>query len=176
MAEPTTGDESARRAGPGPHVSGSAPPEAATDRAPRPVVVVGVDRSPASATALRWAADEARLRQARLRVVMAWQLPSIALYPAPFPADVVADGQLAAQRLLAEELDEVLGHDRQGLEVEPVVVDGAAAPVLLDQAAAASLLVVGSRGHGGFTGLLLGSTSSQVVHHAPCPVTVVPHR
>lgn len=137
------------------------------------LIVVGVDGSESSARALVWAAEEARLRQGLLRVVMAWQLPAVALYPAPFPTDVFADGQAEAEQLLVREIAEVLGSDISALPVERVVVEGAAPVALLDQAKDATLLVVGSRGRGGFRGLLLGSTSTQLVHHAPCPVTVV---
>jgi nucleotide-binding universal stress UspA family protein len=67
------------------------------------------------------------------------------------------------------------GEPAAGVEVEPVVREGAPARVLLEEADKADLLVVGSRGLGGFRGLLLGSVSQQCSHHAPCPVVIVPH-
>ena len=70
----------------------------------------------------------------------------------------------------------VLARYLEGLAVERRIVAGTAAPVLLDQAKDADLLVVGSRGHGGFAGLLLGSVSQQCAHHSTCPVVVVPPR
>ncbi len=74
----------------------------------------------------------------------------------------------AVERALAE-----LGGELEGIELERCVTEGPAAQVLLDAARGGALLVVGSRGHGGFSGLMLGSVSQQCVAHAPCPVVVV---
>jgi nucleotide-binding universal stress UspA family protein len=137
-----------------------------------PRIVVGVDGSRTAQRALRWALDEARLRHAAVDVVHAWHLPYQAGYPIgvlePPPGDLEAD----ARALLDGAVN---GTDRQGLEgVEPILVCGNAARALLDTAKNADLIVVGSRGRGGFAGLLLGSVSQKVVHHAPCPVVIIP--
>ncbi len=138
-----------------------------------PLVVVGVDGSEPSSVALAWAAEEARLRGAPLKVVHAWRLPSLAYMGPVVPeADFDALGK-HAQTLVEAQVTDVLG-DHPGIEVLTEVREGPSAQAVLDAAADADLLVVGSRGRGGFAGLLLGSVSSQIVHHARCPVVVVP--
>lgn len=136
-------------------------------------IVVGVDGSPGSRAALHWAHDEAALRKATLVTVTVWQFPVMTSLPAfgamPPPEDMGGDAEAALLRTLSEE--GIAASDE--VPVTTVVAEGAAAPALLDAAADADLLVVGSRGHGGFTGLLLGSVSQQCVSHAPCPVVVV---
>ena len=127
-------------------------------------IVVGVDGSDASVNALRWALREARLRTARVRVVLAWSYPQVSTYheakrvlDVPFAEDAAAFlDQVVAETAAAAE----------GLEIEKKVVEGQAAPALVEAARDASLLVVGSRGLGGFSGLLLGSVSQQCAHHA----------
>lgn len=136
------------------------------------VIVVGVDGSDPSKEALRWAADQAGLTGARLRVVLSWELPSAA-YLSPLPEGL--DFEKDAHQVLDEEIDGVLGAD-PGIEVERVVVEGHPAPVLLEMSKDAGLLVVGSRGHGQFAGMLLGSVSEHCVSHAACPVVVVRHQ
>jgi nucleotide-binding universal stress UspA family protein len=133
-------------------------------------IVVGVDGSEPSKAALRWALDEARLRGATLRVVYAWSLRYVTAagiaVPGVDPEQVRADGE--------EMLDSLLGElPVDGLDVERVAIEGGPASVLVEAAEGAELLVVGSRGHGGFAGLLLGSVSQQCAHHAPCPVVIV---
>jgi len=135
-----------------------------------PRIVVGVDGSPSSIRALRWAADQARLTGARLQVLTAWEFPTSYGWVPPYPPDFDPSGD--ARRSLEEAVAEALG-DHLGLEVELVVGEGHPAPLLLEAARGASLLVVGSRGHGGFAGMLLGSVSEHCVRHAPCPVMVV---
>ena len=66
-----------------------------------------------------------------------------------------------------------LGDEAAGVEIDRAVVEGAAAPTLIEAAAGSDLLVLGSRGHGGFAGLLLGSVTQQCAHHAPCPLVIV---
>lgn len=132
------------------------------------IVVVGVDGSEGSRRALRWAAGHARATGARLRAVRAWSY-----LDQPAERFDPAWGEEEARAGLEEELAG-LAEELAGIEVEPVVVCDLAARALLDAAKDAALLVVGSRGVGGFEGLLLGSVSSQVVDHAPCPVVVVP--
>ncbi len=78
-----------------------------------------------------------------------------------------------AQDVVDNELDE-LGDEAAGIHVTRAVVEGTPAPTLLEAAEGADLLVVGSRGRGGFTGLLLGSVSQQCALHAPCPLVIVP--
>lgn len=134
-------------------------------------VVVGVDGSPSSSKALALAATEARWRRARLRVVAAWSFP---LYAAGtyVPADAYADVPDELATAVDAQVADVLGPSPE-VEVERLVAEGPAAAVILEAAKDADLVVVGSRGRGGFAGLLLGSVSSQVVHHAHCPVLVV---
>ncbi|HUO48787.1 MAG TPA: universal stress protein [Acidimicrobiales bacterium] len=133
-------------------------------------IVVGVDGSPSSVRALHWAADQARRTGDRLEVVTTWEFPTTYGWVPPYPPDFDPSGD--ARRLLEETVAAELG-DHAGIDVELVVVEGHAAPVLVEQAKGAQLLVVGSRGHGGFAGMLLGSVSEHCVHHASCPVIVV---
>ena len=129
------------------------------------VVVVGVDGSEHARRALTWAAEEAKLRGARLRAVHVWSY----LNQAGEAFDPTY-GEDDAQRLLEETVAGV----RDDVETELVAVCDLPARGLLDAAQGADLLVVGARGMGGFGGLLLGSVSQQVVQHAPCPVVIVP--
>jgi nucleotide-binding universal stress UspA family protein len=137
-------------------------------------VVAAVDGSPASRAALARAAIEARARGAHLRVLYV-RLP-VRIDPGP-EVSPLYDSPLTqlkrtARHLLTEEIRLVLGN-AHGLDLEAAVLVGEPAVELLAAAAHAALLVVGSRGRGGFAGLLLGSVSNQCVHHAACPVTVV---
>lgn len=138
--------------------------------APTPLVVVGVDGSHAAAEALDLAAREARRRGARLEVVFAWgrQDPPFASWEIRLDPDEV---QLWAQARVEEMAAQ--SPAGQDLPVVPVAVNDLPAPALLDAAARADLLVVGSRGEGGFLGLRLGSVCHKVLAHAPCPVMVV---
>jgi nucleotide-binding universal stress UspA family protein len=138
-------------------------------------IVVGVDGSDESVEACAWALEEARLRGAALRVVHAWQYLPIVAEPLaalpPMPIDeLVAGARTVAEQVVAR----ATGDTAAGVEVDYRIVEGPAAAAVIDAARDADLLVVGSRGRGGFTGLLLGSVSQQVVHHAPCPVVVLP--
>ena len=139
-------------------------------------IVVGVDGSDGSRRALEWAADEARRRATPLTVVYAWH-PSIAVYAGSGWA-AVDDGffeELA--RAARERVDHVCAAAApalEGLDVEVKVVEGPAAPALMDEASDAEMLVLGTRGHGGFAGLLLGSVSAQCAHHSPCPLVIIP--
>jgi nucleotide-binding universal stress UspA family protein len=137
-------------------------------------IVVGIDGSDESQQALRWALDEARLRGASLRVVRAWTAPVYAGYSAVSGA--VLDPALfreAAEAHVEKAVLEVAG-EAKDVEIERKVVEGAAAQALVAEAVGADLLVVGSRGHGGFAGLLLGSVSQQCAQHAKCPVVIIP--
>lgn len=139
-------------------------------------IVVGIDGSEESKQALRWAVAEAKLRGAPLRVVHTWTFPYIAAGPGLDPVldtDVIEDVRRAAEKLVESELAE-LGSALAGVDVERAIVEGATAPALIEAAEGADLLVLGSRGRGGFAGLLLGSVSQQCAHHAPCPLVIVP--
>ena len=138
-------------------------------------IVVGVDGSEGALDALRFALGEARRRGARLRVVTAWHIPATAYGGVGFvaPYDPIEAFRTGATETLDKVL-ESLGDDAKGAEIERVVMEGQAAKALLDAASGADLLVLGSRGLGGFTGLLLGSVSQECAHHAPCPVVIVP--
>lgn len=128
-------------------------------------IVVGVDGSKGSTRALRWALDEGRLRGDAVRVVHA------------FHRETFEDNETLAQQAAAV-LDEALsdaGDKRQDVTVRTEAIrDRRPAHALVELSADADLLVVGSRGLGGFSGLLLGSVGQQVVHHARCPVVVIP--
>lgn len=143
------------------------------------VIVVGVDHSEGAKAALRFALEEAKLRQATLRVVHAWQYGYIGAtgLEGAYPA---AGGDIKELRDAAESaLEETLRgsiRETDTVEIERRVVEGRAAAVLVDESRDADLLVVGSRGHGGFAGLLLGSVSQQCAHHAACPVVIVHRR
>ncbi len=135
-------------------------------------IVVGVDGSTGAQEALRFAAEEARLRRATLRLVTAWHIPSMA-YGAGFVAPV---DRREFERNAEAECEKALAAVREqttDLEIQRVASEGQAARVLLQEARDADLLVVGTRGHGGFAGLLLGSVSQQCAQHAPCPVVIV---
>jgi len=137
-------------------------------------VVVGVDGSAGANAALRWAHAEARLRKAPLRIVHTWRSSYIGGaegFTNTLDVDV-SDLYRAAEELLEKVIGEVVG-EVEDVRIERQVVQGSAAEVLVGAVATGDLLVVGSRGHGGFAGLLLGSVSQQCVHHAPCTVVVV---
>ena len=150
----------------------------------RGVVVVGVDGSAGARDALRWAAAEARLREARLRVVHAsasgffgssgpgYGYPYIGGSAETAPRAGFSDLRRAAEELLEDAIAGV-ETDVDGLQIERRVVAGDPADVLVRAVSERDLLVVGSRGHGGFAGLLLGSVSQRCAHHAPCPVVIV---
>ena len=140
------------------------------------MIVVGVDGSPGARAALRWALAEARLRHTPLHVVHAWAFPytAVGYGMAPLIDKGFTDELEQRAKGLVEEMLAEAGSEADGVEVEQEVAEGSAAHVLLEQAERADLLVVGSRGLGGFRGLLLGSVSQQCAHHARCPVVVVP--
>jgi nucleotide-binding universal stress UspA family protein len=139
-------------------------------------IVVGVDGSEGARVALRFALEEARVRGANVRAVAAWHVPAL-VYEGSFATpDTRLLDELAADtaQTLARAVEEAV-EEGSDVVVETVVREGQSADVLLDEAADADLLVVGSRGLGGFRGLLLGSVGQQCAHHAPCPIVIVPH-
>lgn len=137
------------------------------DYAPR--VVVGFDGSQPARAALEWAAQYASRIGAVLEPVYAYGPPS-AMVLTPGSRD--QELYRKAAQFLEEAVRSVL--EESGIPVRPRAVQGHAAPVLLEASEGAALLVVGTRGAGGFPGLRLGSVASHCVHHASCPVTVVP--
>ena len=139
------------------------------------MIVVGVDGSDGGAAALEFAAAEAALRQTRLRIVSAWEVPTAA-YGGGFapPIDPATwDAFRVRAEQVAEDASAVVKKHQPSVDVEALAVAGQAAVALLEQSTEAELIVVGRRGLGGFTRLLLGSVSQQVVQHATCPVVVV---
>jgi nucleotide-binding universal stress UspA family protein len=134
-------------------------------------IVVGVDGSDSSLAALAWAVRQAALTGARVEAVTAWQIPAVYGYGytmvEAIPAIEKAAGQILDEAIAAE------AKRAPDVQIRPVVVQDIAVRALLDRARGADLLVVGSRGHGGFTEALLGSVSQHAVHYAECPVVVV---
>jgi nucleotide-binding universal stress UspA family protein len=144
-------------------------------------IVVGIDDSDESRDALRWAVDEARLRKIPVTALHAWEPPAFPASPEIEPVaalqvdlSLITTIEEAAVRLVERVVKEVVGDDST-VEVRPLTAEGPPASILIDALGADDLIVVGSRGLGGFKSLLLGSVSQQVVSHAPCPVLVHRH-
>jgi nucleotide-binding universal stress UspA family protein len=140
------------------------------------VIVVGVDQSEGAKAALVFAYEEARLRGATLLAVHAWQFGYIGYRglegAVPVLGADIRDLHDAANATLDAAVREALP-DAGGVTVEQRLVEGAPGAVLVAESRNADLLVVGSRGHGGFAQLLLGSVSQQCAQHAACPVVIV---
>lgn len=137
-------------------------------------IVVGVDGSEASQEALAWAVRQAELTGASVDAVIAWHNP-VVIGGMPYgPVAVLKESDFGrfAAATLRNSIRAVETAD-SGVSVTPIVRQGNAARVLVDAADGADLLVVGSRGYGGFAEALLGSVSQHCVHHAPCPVVIV---
>ncbi|MFI9785348.1 universal stress protein [Kitasatospora sp. NPDC051984] len=132
-------------------------------------IVVGVDGSESSRAALRWAVRQAALTGAVVEAVITWEFPAIYGWGMTLTD---ADFTTAAEQTLAQVTEEEKD-PAHPVEISRRVERGNAARVLLDAAKGAELLVIGSRGHGGFTGAMLGSVGQHCVHHATCPVVVV---
>ena len=132
-----------------------------------PVVVVGVDGSPSSQRAVRWASRQAKLTGATLRAVSSWRWPNYITIVPP-GVDLASD----TRRTLDEVLEEALAGS-EDLGVTRHVIEGPPGPALLTQAQDASLLVVGAQGRAAFPGMLLGSVAEYCVRHGSCPVVVV---
>lgn len=136
-------------------------------------IVVGVDGSSGSTSALAWAVDEAVARGATLEAVAVGQLPYYAVdpygvVPTTDPAMIAESARAVSAEALAR-----VDASRLTRPIEHSVHTGGAAECILSAAKDADLVVLGSRGRGGFAGLLLGSVSAQVAHHAPCPVVII---
>ena len=134
-------------------------------------IVIGVDGSPSSIQALKWAFGQAILTGGTIDAVCAWHYPNSYGFAVPDNADYHALAEETVSKAIAEARNADQAYD--AVPVRPVVVKARPAHALLEQAKGAALLVVGFRGHGGFSEVLLGSVSQHVVHHAPCPVVIV---
>lgn len=148
-------------------------------------IVVGVDGSDESKRALRWAVEEAAFRRADLKVVHAYNYrPPMRAFT--IPEDMSAEQMRHHQEGLQREAAQVVQHaeafvegvvsdvDHEGVEVQTLALqDRHPAEALVEQSEDADMLVVGSRGLGGFAGLVVGSVSQHCLHHAKCPVTVI---
>lgn len=134
-------------------------------------IVVGFDGSEGSRRALRWAMEEARQRGDALHVVHTWHYPYVGDY-----LTLTESAFEGTERMAEQTLEDGVTEARTiaDLEVTGETIQAPAAEGLINAAAGAELLVVGTRGHGGFSGLLLGSVSMQCAHHAPCPLVIVP--
>jgi nucleotide-binding universal stress UspA family protein len=132
-------------------------------------IVVGIDGSPSSIAALQWAANQAKLTGAALEVLMTWE------WPTSYGWSIVPDGYDPAQdceKALHEAVAPIRESD-PGLSITTTVLEGHPAPILVKASRGADLVVVGSRGHGEFAGMLLGSVSEHCVSNAHCPVLVL---
>ncbi len=131
-------------------------------------IVVGVDGSEHSHRALAWAAQEAKLRGSTLHLVHSWQFPLAMPDAGGGIAHIDFEG--AAKEILEEERSTIDGD----VLVETEIANDSAGRALIRASEGADMVVVGARGRGGFKGLLLGSVSQQIAHHARCPIVIVP--
>jgi nucleotide-binding universal stress UspA family protein len=139
------------------------------EKATRGKIVAGIDGSDASLDALNWAARQADLTACNLEVVMTWQWPTSFGWGVPIPDDY--DPEEEVRKALESALVTVRAQYPE-LQINPQVVTGHPAPTLVEASKGADLLVVGSRGHGEFVGMLLGSVSEYCTTNAHCPVLV----
>lgn len=156
---------------PEPSTAGNAAADGRTES-----IIVGVDGSQSAEAALKWAARYAHATGGSLVAVLAWHYPSAVGGPpvGVAPEAVTSEVEKSRYEMLDKAIEATCG-DMPSLRVERKVVYGHPAQALLDESRHADLLVVGSKGHGGFTGMMLGSVSTHCVTHASCPVTVVKH-
>ena len=138
-------------------------------------IVVGVDGSDQSRAALSWAYDEAAHHGASLTVVATWSPPALPMSPpyGSLPTEGYEDQPRTEALALLDRFTAELTPRTPAVQVSTSIEEGHPAKVLIERSAQADLLVVGSRGHGGFAGMLLGSVSQHLVAHADCPVVVV---
>jgi nucleotide-binding universal stress UspA family protein len=139
------------------------------DLATRGRIVVGLDGSPPSLEALDWAARQADLTRSSLEAVMTWQWPTTFGWGVPVPDDFHPEEEV--RHTLESAVDTVRARPPD-LQIDARVVNGHPAPTLVEASKGADLLVVGSRGHGEFVGMLLGSVSEYCTSNAHCPVLV----
>ena len=132
-------------------------------------IVVGVDGSEKSSAALKWALREAGLRHSSIVLVHGWLNSSVGLDQTGY---AIAAFEQAGETVLAEAVAAAHAQARE-LDITSMLSPSTAAQAIIDLSEDADLVVLGSRGHGGFAGLLLGSVSTAVVHHAHCPVVIV---
>jgi len=138
-------------------------------------IVVGIDGSPESRAALEWAVHEAKAKGSEIDAVLAYDSGLAWIdVGSEYEAVIVEQSAARATDELYRTLEAIPPDELGEVTVHPVVIAGAAARVLVEQAQDADLLVVGTRGHGGFAGLLLGSVSQRCAERSPCPVVVVP--
>ena len=139
------------------------------DPTPTPRIVVGYDGSSSSEGAVEWAARQAALTGSTLEVVVAWEWPTTygAAIELPEGFDPAADAQE-----IAEAAGKLVAELHPDVPVQLSIRHGHPAPILVEASKGADLLVVGSRGHGAFVGMLLGSVSEHCVTNASCPVVV----
>ena len=142
------------------------------DTTERPTIVVGLDGSDSSIDALRWAGAQAASTGMSVEVVTTWEFPPY--YGGYYSGGDESDWPSISKTTQDEALKRADLPD--GITVTGAVVEGHPAAVLKARSSTAALLVVGSRGHGGFTGLLLGSVSGHLAEHSTSPVVVVHHR
>jgi len=133
-------------------------------------IVVGIDGSASSVAALEWALRQAELTGAPLEAITTWEWATNYGWAFPFPSEY--DPKVDAQKMLDEVLAPTLAA-HPGVRVESTLLEGHPAPVLVEASREADLLVVGSRGHGEFAGMLIGSVSEHCVTNAHCPVLVL---
>jgi nucleotide-binding universal stress UspA family protein len=145
-------------------------PSPGTDAGHADRIVVGVDGSASSINALDWAIRQAQLTGGSVEVITTWEWPLSYGWAPPVPSGFDPAGESAGM------LEKILAPVRDAnpdVEIRSTVVEGHPAPVLVDASRAAELLVVGSRGHGEFSGMLIGSVSEHCASNAHCPVVVV---
>jgi len=141
-----------------------------------PGILVGLDGSHYSERALEWAAKEAAIRNAPLKVLAVHTVPagwSGRAVPDPKDSELVGQTKTAAQELTDKVMTGLGGARPTAVTVD--AVNGIPADVLLRASEDADMIVLGARGGGGFARLRLGSVSDQVAHHAHCPVVIIPH-
>jgi nucleotide-binding universal stress UspA family protein len=139
-------------------------------------IIVGIDGSNGSKSALRWAMTQAGLTGASIEAIATWRDPTLMGYPYGYVPTPIPEDRYAAltKKVLDATIAEVSAQFDQPVEVHARVLHGPAALMLLEAAADTQMLVVGSRGHGAFAGMLLGSVSQYCVQHLTCPVVVIP--